>query len=85
MSEKDTDEFELSDDQPEGHSEIHRGEILDDPIQLYLRDISRDELLLAEEEFYLAIIIQAMEQLNLYRVGESGLNLEKIHADMKST
>ena len=85
MSEKDTDEFELSDDQPEGHSEIHRGEILDDPIQLYLRDISREELLLAEQEFYLAIIFQANEQLNLYRIGEAGLDLEKILADMKTT
>ena len=33
--------------------------------------------MLAEQEFYLAIIVQAKEQLNLYRVeGESGLNLE---------
>lgn len=85
MSEKDTDDFELSDDQPEMLEEIHRGEILDDPIQLYLRDISREELLLAEQEFYLAIIVQAKEQLDLYRSGEVGLNLEGIHADMKST
>jgi RNA polymerase primary sigma factor len=85
MSEKTTDDFELSDDQPEIEPEIHRGEILDDPIQLYLRDISREELLLAEQEFYLAIIVQAQEQLNLYRAGEGGLNLEGIHADMKTT
>ena len=85
MSEKSTEDFDLSDDVSENPPEIQKGEILEDPIQLYLRDISRDELLLAEEEFYLAIIVQANEQLNLYRVGVSGLNLEGIHADMKST
>ncbi len=85
MSEKVTDDYELSDDQPDTPPEISRGEILDDTIQLYLRDISREELLLAEQEFYLAIIFQANEQLNLYRIGEAGLDLEKILADMKTT
>ncbi|HOZ37214.1 MAG TPA: sigma-70 family RNA polymerase sigma factor [Anaerolineaceae bacterium] len=85
MSEKDTDDFDLSDDPSENTSETQKGEILDDPIQLYLRDISREELLLAEEEFYLAIIVQAKEQLNLYRTGEFGLNVQRIYADMKST
>ena len=85
MSENNTDDFESSDDQPETEPEIHRGEIVDDPIQLYLRDISREELLLAEQEFYLAIVFQANEQLNLYRSGETGLNLEGICADMKTT
>jgi RNA polymerase primary sigma factor len=85
MSDNFTDDFDLSDGQLEATPEIHKGSILDDPIQLYLRDISREELLLAEEEFYLAIIVQAKEQLNLYRLGESSLNLEGIHADMKST
>ncbi len=85
MSDNNPDEFELSDDPSETTPETERGELLDDPIQLYLRDISREELLLAEEEFYLAIIVQAKEQLDLYRVGETSLNLEGIHADMKST
>ena len=85
MSEKNTDDFDLSDDPSETTQEIQKGEILDDPIQIYLRDISREELLLAEEEFYLAILVQADEQLNLYRSGESGLNLQRIYADMKST
>ncbi len=85
MSEKTTDDYELSDDQPETEPDIHRAEILDDPIQLYLRDISREELLLAEQEFYLAIIVQSQAQLKLYRAGEGGLNLEGIHADMKTT
>lgn len=85
MAETDMDDFDQGDDQFEVVPEIHKGEVLDDPIQLYLRDISREELLLAEQEFYLAIIVQAKEQLNLYRVGESGLNLEGIHADMQST
>ena len=85
MSDNNPDEFELSDDPLETTPETERGELLNDPIQLYLRDISRDELLLAEEEFYLAIIVQAKEQLDLYRVGETSLNLEGIHADMKST
>ena len=85
MSENNMDDFELSDDQLEIEPEIQRGEIVDDPIQLYLQDISREELLLAEQEFYLAIVFQANEQLNLYRAGESGLNLESILADMKTT
>ena len=85
MSDNNTEDFELSDDQTDAISEIHQGEILDDPIQLYLRDISREELLLAEQEFYLAIIVQAKEQLNLYRLGEAGLNLDGICADMRST
>ncbi len=85
MSENNMDDFELSDDQPETEPEIQRGEIVDDPIQLYLQDISREELLLAEQEFYLAIVFQANEQMNLYRAGESGLNLESILADMKTT
>jgi RNA polymerase primary sigma factor len=85
MSENNTDDFELSDDQLETEPEIQRGEIVDDPIQLYLQDISREELLLAEQEFYLAIVFQANEQMNLYRVGESGLNLESILTDMKTT
>lgn len=85
MSENNMDDFELSDDQLEIEPEIQRGEIVDDPIQLYLQDISREELLLAEQEFYLAIVFQANEQMNLYRAGESGLNLESILADMKTT
>ena len=85
MSDNNTEDFELSDDQTDAISEIHQGEILDDPIQLYLRDISREELLLAEQEFYLAIIVQSKEQLNLYRLGEAGLNLDGICADMQST
>ncbi|HOU00345.1 MAG TPA: sigma-70 family RNA polymerase sigma factor [Anaerolineaceae bacterium] len=85
MSDKNNEDFELSDDQTDAISEIHQGEILDDPIQLYLRDISREELLLAEQEFYLAIIVQAKEQLNLYRLAEAGLNLDGICADMRST
>ena len=85
MSENNMDDFELSDDQLEMEPEIQRGEIVDDPIQLYLQDISREELLLAEQEFYLAIVFQANEQLNLYRAGESGLNLDSILADMKTT
>lgn len=85
MSENNMDDFELSDDQPETEPEIQRGEIVDDPIQLYLQDIRREELLLAEQEFYLAIVFQANEQMNLYRAGESGLNLESILADMKTT
>jgi len=85
MSEQDTDDFELSEDQIDFTPEVHKSEILDDPIQLYLRDISREELLLAEQEFYLAIIVQAKEQLKPYRSREMGLNIEGIYADMRST
>ena len=48
MAETDMDDFDQGDDQFEVVPEIHKGEVLDDPIQLYLRDISREELLLAE-------------------------------------
>lgn len=85
MSDDDMDDFELSEEQQEQTPEIESGEVIDDPIQLYLRDISREELLLAEQEFYLAIIVQAKEQLGLYRTGDDGLHLERILADMKST
>ena len=85
MSDDDMDDFELSEEQQEQTPEIESGEVIDDPIQLYLRDISREELLLAEQEFYLAIIVQAKEQLGLYRTGDDGLPLERIYADMKST
>lgn len=85
MSDDDMDDFELSEEQQEQTPEIESGEVIDDPIQLYLRDISREELLLAEQEFYLAIIVQAKEQLGLYRTGDDGLHLERIYADMKST
>ncbi len=85
MSDTNADDYDLSEDPSEIASEIDRGEIVDDPIQLYLRDISREELLLAEQEFYLAIIFQANEQINLYRTGEAGLNLDGIFADMKTT
>ena len=70
MSDDDMDDFELSEEQQEQTPEIESGEVIDDPIQLYLRDISREELLLAEQEFYLAIIVQAKEQLGLYRTGD---------------
>lgn len=85
MSDDDMDDVELSEEQQEQTPEIESGEVIDDPIQLYLRDISREELLLAEQEFYLAIIVQAKEQLGLYRTGDDGLPLERIYADMKST
>ncbi len=85
MSDTNADDYDLSEDPSEIASEIDRGEIVDDPIQLYLREISREELLLAEQEFYLAIAVQAQAQLNLYRAGEGGLNLDGIFADMKTT
>jgi len=85
MSEQYIDDHDLSDDPTDVMPEYHKSEVLDDPIQLYLRDISREELLLAEQEFYLAIIVQAKEQLDLYRSGDDGLNLERIYADMRST
>ena len=85
MSDKNMDDFEQSSDQTESSLDPRQNEKFDDTIQLYLRDISREELLLAEQEFYLAIIVQAKGQLDLYRCGEFGLNLEGILADMRST
>ena len=85
MSETNADDFDLNELQPEAVPESQPGEIPDDPFQLYLRDISREELLLAEQEFYLAVIVQTKEHLNLYRVREDGLNLDAIAADLKTT
>lgn len=72
MSDKNMDDFEQSSDQTESSLDPRQSEKFDDTIQLYLRDISREELLLAEQEFYLAIIVQAKGQLDLYRCGEFG-------------
>jgi len=85
MSDNSTDDFDLNEDLTEAIPEDSRSEGIDDPIQLYLRDISREDLLLAEQEFYLAIFVQANEHLDLYRSGESILNLNGIYADMKTT
>ncbi|NLE83750.1 MAG: sigma-70 family RNA polymerase sigma factor [Chloroflexi bacterium] len=60
-------------------------EITDDPIQLYLRDISHTRLLDAKEEFHLAIMVQAEEQLSLYRKDDGSLNAESVFLDMQTT
>ena len=60
-------------------------EFVDDPIQLYLRDIAQTRLLDAKDEFHLAVMIQAREQLSLYQKNESGLDAESIYMDMCST
>ncbi len=57
----------------------------EDPIQLYLRDITHDKLLNADEEFKLAIMVQAKEQLVLYAKDDLGLDVECIFKDMCTT
>ena len=60
-------------------------ETTDDPIQLYLRDISHTRLLDAKEEFHLAIMVQAEEQLSLYRKDDGSLDAESVFLDMQTT
>ena len=60
-------------------------EFIDDPIQLYLKDIAQTRLLDAKDEFHLAVMIQAQEQLSLYQKEEKGLDAESIFMDMCST
>ncbi len=85
MSDNPGEDLDLNEESTEFAPESQKHEIIDDPIQLYLRDISREDLLLAEQEFYLAIIVQTKEHLDLYRVGENQLNLDAISADLKTT
>lgn len=58
---------------------------VDDPIKLYLNDISHSKLLTANEEFKLAIMVQAKEQLVLYSNDGFELDVECIFKDMCTT
>jgi len=60
-------------------------EFVDDPIQLYLKDIAQTHLLDAKDEFHLAVMIQAGEQLSLYQDDEGRLDAESVFTDMCST
>ena len=60
-------------------------EFVNDPIQLYLKDIAQTHLLDAKDEFHLAVMIQSREQLSLYQKDKSGLDAESIFMDMCST
>ncbi|MFZ3071157.1 MAG: sigma-70 family RNA polymerase sigma factor [Anaerolineaceae bacterium] len=58
---------------------------VDDPIQLYLREINRTVLLDSEQEFHYATCVQAEQQLKLYRNDQAILNVEEIYREMVST
>ena len=60
-------------------------EFVNDPIQLYLKDIAQTHLLDAKDEFHLAVMIQAGEQLSLHQNDQGGLDAEKVFLDMCST
>lgn len=60
-------------------------EFIDDPIQLYLKDIAQTRLLDAKDEFHLAVMIQAREQLTLYQKETVSLDAESVFLDMCST
>ena len=60
-------------------------EFVDDPIQLYLKDIAQTHLLDAKDEFHLAVMIQAGEQLSLYQDDAGRLDAESVFTDMCST
>ncbi|NLC29655.1 MAG: hypothetical protein GX773_04285, partial [Chloroflexi bacterium] len=55
---------------------IESAEFTDDPIQLYLKDITHTRLLDARDEFHLSVMIQAHEQLSLYQNDEGDLDGE---------
>ncbi|MCK9245426.1 MAG: sigma-70 family RNA polymerase sigma factor [Anaerolineaceae bacterium] len=64
---------------------IESAEFTDDPIQLYLKDITHTHLLDARDEFHLSIMIQAQEQLSLYQKDQGDLDMESVFKDMCST
>lgn len=59
--------------------------LVDDPIQLYMREINRDKLLTAEQEFQLAICVQAKEQVTLYQGDALILDVRSVLDDLCST
>ena len=84
------DDFESFADEEDGNFEekmpsVTSNEYVDDPIQLYLHDISHSKLLTANEEFKLAIMVQAKEQLVLYSNDGFELDVECIFKDMCTT
>ncbi|MEL7626562.1 MAG: sigma-70 family RNA polymerase sigma factor [Anaerolineaceae bacterium] len=60
-------------------------EFIDDPIQLYLKDISHTYLLDAKDEFHLSVMIQAQQQLSLYQKEDDSLDAESVYMDLCST
>ncbi len=57
----------------------------EDPMQLYLHDINREELLAAVQEFKLAILVQAEQQLELFKDESGVLEGAAIYRDMRSS
>ncbi|MDD4043153.1 MAG: sigma-70 family RNA polymerase sigma factor [Anaerolineaceae bacterium] len=60
-------------------------EFVNDPIQLYLKDIAHTYLLDAKDEFHLSVMIQAREQLSLYQKDGGSLDARSVFLDMCST
>ena len=78
-------ELEDKADNEERQKAVERAEFTDDPIQLYLKDITNTRLLDARDEFHLSIMIQAHEQLSLYQNDEGDLDVGSVFKDMCST
>lgn len=60
-------------------------EISDEPIQLYMRDISQSRLLNATDEFLLAILIQARDYAASKMGEDDSLNVGEVFSDIKAT
>lgn len=81
MSEQDQDIFEMTDDyfEPDEPASDHSlAENADDPVLLYLREIGGIEILNAEDEFRLAVLIQAGKAADSYLendIDETGIEV----------
>jgi len=62
--------------------EEESGSQTEEPIQLYLREINRSRLLESEEEFQLAICIQAEKYLHLFLKSDDTLKLSGLYASI---
>ncbi len=86
----DADDFDFSDDdsflEEFAEDEMQRPPLLevgvDDPIQLYLRDITRSGLLSEDQEFHLAICVQAETLLKLYLDETGSFEFDLVYNDL---
>lgn len=86
----DVDEFDISEDESFleqfAEDEMQRPPLaeegVDDPIQLYLRDITRSGLLTEDQEFHLAICVQAEALLKLYLDETGNFEFDLIYDDL---
>ncbi len=83
------EDFELSQadfsgNEPEPYDEQDLPDNLEDPVKLYLREITGLPLLSNEEEFRLALAVQADELAKTYSDPEQGMDLQAILHDLQN-